>query len=66
MECAKENNKDKVLMIGDSYSADIAGAVNFGIDAVWYNPLKTTVKEANATFTASTYDEILNFLKKAE
>jgi YjjG family noncanonical pyrimidine nucleotidase len=30
--------RSEVLMIGDSLSSDIAGAVSYGIDACWYNP----------------------------
>jgi YjjG family noncanonical pyrimidine nucleotidase len=30
--------KSEVLMIGDSWSSDIRGAVQYGIDACWYNP----------------------------
>ena len=29
---------DEVLMIGDSLTSDIAGAINVGIPACWYNP----------------------------
>jgi 2-haloacid dehalogenase len=28
----------KVLMIGDSWNSDIVGAVQYGLDACWYNP----------------------------
>jgi len=30
--------KNEVLMIGDSWTSDIQGAVEYGIDACWYNP----------------------------
>ncbi|MHB8208735.1 YjjG family noncanonical pyrimidine nucleotidase [Mucilaginibacter sp.] len=30
--------KDESIMIGDSIEADIRGALNFGIDAVYFNP----------------------------
>lgn len=30
--------KSEVLMIGDGWSSDIQGAVQYGIDACWYNP----------------------------
>jgi len=36
--------KDAVLMIGDSISSDITGAVNFGIDSCWYNPNGSDLK----------------------
>ena len=31
-------SKHEVLMIGDSWTSDIQGAVQYGIDACWYNP----------------------------
>ena len=31
-------SKHEVLMIGDSWASDIQGAVQYGIDACWYNP----------------------------
>lgn len=31
-------DKAEALMIGDSLSSDIQGAMNYGIDACWYNP----------------------------
>lgn len=33
-------DKNRVIMIGDSLSADIAGGINFGIDTCWINPSK--------------------------
>lgn len=32
--------KSEVLMIGDSLSADMQGALNYGIDTCWFNPQK--------------------------
>ncbi len=32
--------KEKSIMIGDSLEADVYGALNFGIDAIYFNPLK--------------------------
>jgi putative hydrolase of the HAD superfamily len=31
-------SKREVLMIGDGWASDIEGAVQYGIDACWYNP----------------------------
>jgi 2-haloacid dehalogenase len=31
-------SKREVLMIGDGWASDIQGAVEYGIDACWYNP----------------------------
>lgn len=30
--------KDRVLIIGDSLSSDMAGGISYGIDACWFNP----------------------------
>lgn len=30
--------KDGVIVIGDSWAADIVGALGFGLDALWFNP----------------------------
>ena len=31
-------SKSEVLMVGDGWASDIVGAVQYGIDAMWYNP----------------------------
>ena len=31
-------NREHVLMVGDSLSSDIQGGVNAGLDTCWYNP----------------------------
>jgi len=33
-----QTTKDKSLMIGDSLEADVYGALNFGMDAIYFNP----------------------------
>lgn len=33
-----EPHKGEVLLIGDSLTSDIAGAMNYGIDSCWFNP----------------------------
>lgn len=33
-----ESEKAGAVVVGDSWSADILGAVGFGLDAVWFNP----------------------------
>lgn len=35
---AKKFSKQSSLMIGDRLEADIAGALNFGVDSCWFNP----------------------------
>ncbi len=39
-----ENDKEKILIVGDSQSSDILGGVNSGIDTCWYNPKKEIAK----------------------
>ena len=44
-------SKEKVLVIGDSLSSDIAGGNQYGIDTCWYNPKKNKNKtEHKPTF----------------
>lgn len=33
-----EKEKGGVVVMGDSWSADIVGALGFGLDAIWFNP----------------------------
>ena len=33
-----EQDKRRILVVGDSLGSDIQGAVNAGLDCVWYNP----------------------------
>lgn len=33
-----QKNKDRVIIVGDSLSADIKGGTDFGITTCWYNP----------------------------
>ena len=32
--------REKAIVIGDSLSSDIKGAINSGIDCIWFNPMK--------------------------
>lgn len=41
--------KSESLMIGDTYDTDIVGAMNYGIDQVWFN-LKKLQVEKNPTY----------------
>ena len=55
--------KQKAIVIGDSLSSDIKGAVNAGIDCIWYNPdSKEAPQGWNITYTVRCFDEILNIL----
>ncbi|WP_295770720.1 YjjG family noncanonical pyrimidine nucleotidase [uncultured Mucilaginibacter sp.] len=38
-------NKEECIMIGDSLEADVYGALNFGMDAIYFNPLEVSKPE---------------------
>ena len=58
-----ETDRSKVLVIGDSLQSDIRGAVNAGLDSVWYNP-NGAANDAGfpVTLEARTYKEIEAFI----
>ena len=57
------DHRESFLMIGDSFSADIQGGINAGIDTCWY---QNTGAEPDAnilpTYTVRGYDELLDLL----
>ena len=53
--------KSSSLMIGDSWEADIVGAMNFGIDQVYYNP-KIEQKNWMGQFISSSRQNISDIL----
>ena len=56
--------REKALVIGDSLSSDIKGAINYGIDCIWYNPRKKEAPDGwNITHNVSSFEEILTILK---
>lgn len=60
-----ESEKAGVVVVGDSWSADVAGAIGFGLDAVWFNPAGKPVPRADAgspVVDARTYTAVLNAL----
>lgn len=48
----------EVLMIGDSYEADIVGAQNAGIDHVWLNSANRVHMKNKATYTIANLNEL--------
>jgi len=58
-------SKEKVLMIGDSLTADIQGGNNAGIDTIWYNPHHLENKTlAQPTYEVDSYQALLELLDK--
>lgn len=57
-------NPEKAIVIGDSLSSDIKGAINSGLDCIWYNPQKKDAPEGwSITYTVERFEEILEILK---
>ena len=56
--------REKAIVIGDSLSSDIKGAINMGIDCIWYNPQKKEAPNGwKITHTVENFEEILDILK---
>lgn len=58
-----ENNiigfkKEEAIVIGDSLTSDIKGAINYGIDTCWFNPNGKTT-DLNITYIISSIDEVI-------
>lgn len=62
------DNRSKVLMIGDSLKADIAGGTNAGIATCWCNFTQAELPEKGPrpTFTIQNYDELLRIVMEEE
>ena len=58
-------DKQSVLMIGDSLTADIQGGNNFGIDTCWFNPHnKANETTITPTYEISNYEELEQIVKQ--
>jgi len=56
--------KAEVLMVGDSWSADIQGAADYGIDTCWFNPRRQSRPTTpEITFEVATFRDLLAVLK---
>lgn len=63
LDAVDESDPRKLLVIGDSLASDIQGAVNAGLDCVWYNPKEQpNDRDLPVTKEAKTYAEIEAFL----
>lgn len=63
LEELKVTDRSRVIMIGDSLKTDVQGAVNAGLDSIWYNPRGCALTgPAQPTHTAQNYGEILAIL----
>lgn len=56
--------KEKILVIGDSLSSDMAGGVGYGLDTCWYNPNKVEDKTGlPITYEIHDLSDLLAILK---
>jgi 2-haloacid dehalogenase len=56
-------SKREVLMIGDGWASDIQGAIQYGIDACWYNPArKPRPNDCEITREIASLQELLGWL----
>lgn len=56
------SKRDKTIMIGDSWEADIVGAKNSRIDQIWFNPLNLKPVEFEPTYTVDSLLKIKEIL----
>ncbi len=63
IEKINEQDRTKILMLGDSLTSDMKGGINAEIDTCWFNPKnKENYLNLPLTYTVKTYDEILKIL----
>lgn len=62
--CFKHLNipAQETVMIGDSLSADIDGAREYGMHTIWYNHRKEDASDANCDYIVNSLSEIKNIL----
>ena len=59
----EEKDKKHILLIGDSLTSDIRGAMNAGIDSVWFNLFSDTISDDyKPTHIITKLDELENIL----
>ncbi len=56
-------DRSRVVVVGDSLAADILGAVNAGLDSIWYNPAGASGRvDVVPTWEAQNYQEVLEYI----
>lgn len=53
---------DQTIVIGDSLDADIQGAINAGLDNIWFNPNHEISPTIKPTYMVNDFIEIINIL----
>ena len=53
----------RIVVVGDSLTADILGAVNAGLDSIWYNPNGLSGRpDIVPTFEARSFDQVFQLI----
>lgn len=60
----RENDKSKILIIGDSLTSDILGGINSGIDTCWLNRRGNKMTDIKPTYVVHDYDELIKLLEQ--
>lgn len=56
-------DKERTLVVGDSLTSDVKGAVNYSLDSCWYNPKrKPASADIKPTYTAFDYDGVFRVI----
>ncbi len=60
-------NREHVLVVGDSLSSDIQGGINAGLDTCWYNPNHAENSgKVNPTYEIAALDELYQIVMEPE
>ena len=60
-------NKEHVLMVGDSLSSDIQGGENAGLDTCWFNPSRAeNPGRVNPTYEIARLEELYEIVMEPE
>ena len=60
-------NREHVLVVGDSLTSDIQGGVNAGLDTCWFNPGNLENKSGiTPKYTVSSYEELYRIVMEPE
>ena len=60
--CLEGLNKDEVIIIGDSLTADIRGGINVGIKTIWFNKYQEKIPNIQIDYIVDSLEEIKNIL----
>lgn len=57
------NDKDKILVIGDSYSSDVKGAFDSGLKSCWFNPNQKKTNDDLHDYEIQSLSELIKILQ---